>query len=164
MSARPAPALRPGRARPASHRPKTHLRVVRRKSRGLIKRSPARRAAPVMITAGIIMAAVVAGVLLEQVLMAQSAFKLGEIRTRLMAAEGRHNELMLEATRLEGDARIQTYAREVLGMTRADPNASVYIVAPIRAPGSDRLADLRRGAPATLQGTAAGSLQPAEGP
>lgn len=161
MSARPAPARS---ARPSTQRRKSHLRVVRRRSRGLIKRSPARRAAPLVITAGIVVAAVVSAVLLEQVLMAQSAFKLGKIRTRLTAAETRHNELMLEATRLEGDARIQEYAREVLGMVRADPDASVYIVAPIKASGPRRLAEVRRGAPVTLQSTAAGSLERAEAP
>jgi len=109
-----------------------HLRVVRRKSRNLMVRSESRRLAPTVIAAGIAVMALVVGVLLEQVVLAQSAFKLASVRERLVAEEERNQDLMLEATRLESSARIESYAREVLGMVEPDRSVTNYMVADVR--------------------------------
>ncbi|HZA20809.1 MAG TPA: hypothetical protein VE889_08175, partial [Actinomycetota bacterium] len=75
----------------------SHLRVVRRGARGLLVRGGSRRLVSYGIAASIIVLAVVFAVLLEQVVLAQSAFKLKDIQDRLIAAESQHKELMLEA-------------------------------------------------------------------
>ena len=79
---------------------RSHLRVVRRGSRGLLVRGGSRRLVSYGIAASIVVLAVVFAVLLEQVVLAQSAFKLKGIQDRLIAAESRHKDLMLEAARL----------------------------------------------------------------
>ncbi|MDQ3772698.1 MAG: hypothetical protein M3343_11515 [Actinomycetota bacterium] len=139
------------------------LRIVRRKRRGLIQRSASRRVTPVVIAGAIVVALLIATVLLEQVLMAQSAFKLEEIRQRIDKAEGKKQELVLEVTRLENNGRIDEYARRQLGMIETDAATSEYMVASIRlhpgagfaqAPGPDEL---------ELSGTAA-SVGTGQGP
>jgi cell division protein FtsL len=86
---------------------------------------------PVVIISVIAVFAVVVGVLLEQVVLAQSAFKLARVRERLVAEEERHQDLLLEATRLESSDRIERYAREVLGMVEAHPGVTNYLVADV---------------------------------
>src|ERR671918_869031 len=140
-----APQVR--RHRP--HRP--HLRVVRRKSRGLMVRSESRRMVPLVIVTGIAVFAVVVGVLLEQVVLAQSAFKLARVREMLITEEQRHQNLLLEATRLEGSGRIERYAREVLGMVESKPQSTNYLIAdvhlrdPLRSPARGKSRQLAVG-------------------
>lgn len=113
---------------------KPELRVVtRRRSKSLIKRTGARRLAPLTILGAIAISAIVVGVLLEQVVLAQSAFKLTEIRRELTAAEENREVLMLEAAKLDSAARIERYARESLGMVDPAPENVRYIVADIRS-------------------------------
>ena len=108
------------------------LKVVRRRNnRKLIKRTGARRLAPFTVLAVIAIGAVIAGILLEQVVLAQSAFKLTNIREELAEAQEDREVLMLEAAKLDSAARIERYARESLGMVDPDPKKVRYIVANI---------------------------------
>lgn len=103
------------------------LRVVRRKKLKLIERVGMSAAIPYVIGGVIAIVAVVFAVLLEQVVLGQSAFKLAELRKELVAAEAEHEELLLEVAKMESPDRIERYARINLGMT--DPAAVEYIVA-----------------------------------
>jgi cell division protein FtsL len=124
------------------------LRVVRRKSRNLVVRGEARKLAPVVIVSAIVVMAVVVGVLLEQVVLAQSAFKLSRIREQVVAAEEKHQDLLLEAAKLESSDRIERYAREVLGMVEPDPALVNYITADVHIRDRFRVAGNRGGGPA----------------
>ena len=95
---------------------------------------------------------VVAGVLLEQVVLAQSAFKLQEMDKRLEQAETRQEELLAEMAELESPGRIERYARNYLGMV--DPSLIEYIVARVRTGTDDRLADALNAADLPLPGAA----------
>ncbi|CAN5614665.1 hypothetical protein BH24ACT26_BH24ACT26_05490 [soil metagenome] len=103
------------------------LRVIRRRSRGLIKRGRNTRLAPFAALAAICAAALIFGVLLEQVILAQSAFKLSRVRRDIVSAEARNQELLLAMTKLQSPGRIQRYARTKLGMV--EPSSTEYIVA-----------------------------------
>lgn len=109
----------------------TQLKVVRRSSKKLIKRERATRLAPLAILGAIVAIAVVFGVLLEQVVLAQSAFKLTRVRERLAVAEERHQELLLQAAKLESSDRIARFAREDLGMVEPGPGDVQYLSADI---------------------------------
>ncbi len=109
-----------------------------------------------MVIAGVILVTLlIVTVLLEQVLMAQSAFKLDEIRRRTEKAETRHQELVLEVTRLENNERIEQYARNQLGMIETDAHTSEYMVADIAGGSDTRLARAEREDDLDLTGTAA---------
>jgi cell division protein FtsB len=124
------------------------LAVVRRRSRVLIKRRTPRRVAPVVIGVAIFVATVVFGVVLEQIVLAQSAFKMARLTEALARAETTQQELLLQATRLESPTRIQRFARARLGMVQ--PHEIDYLVADVaprhpapfagrgRAPGGSR--------------------------
>ncbi len=88
----------------------------------------------------ILVVAAIFGILLEQVLMSQSAFKLGKIRERMIAAQSRHEDLIFQVSQLESDARIESYARTELGMVDADPARTEFIVADIKYRLGNRLA------------------------
>lgn len=105
------------------------LRVVRRKKLKLIERVGMSRMIPYIIGAAIALAAVVFAVLLAQVILAQSAFKLADLRKDLLAAETKHEELLLEAAKMESPDRIEAIARDRLGMVR--PISVEYIVADV---------------------------------
>jgi cell division protein FtsL len=120
------------------------LRLVRRRSRNLIKRTEGRRYMPVAMAGVICVLAVVFGVLLEQVVLAQSAFRLARIQEGLVAAEEHHEELLLEVATLENPERIERFARHTLGMVEADPGRVEYIVADVRGRGRSPAASLRR--------------------
>jgi hypothetical protein len=92
--------------------------------------------------------------LLEQVVLAQSAFKLTEIRQDLAVAEENREVLMLEAAKLDSAARIERYAREELGMIDPAPHDVRYIVADIR-PRSRGGLDLATGGRLSVPGKAA---------
>lgn len=126
-------ALRSRKESPARRASKPELKVVsRRKKKGLINRAGT-RLAPLTIVAVITIGGIVAGILLEQVVLAQSAFKLTKIRQELTAAEETRELLMLEAAKLDSAARIERYAREKLGMVDPEPHMVRYIVADIRS-------------------------------
>jgi cell division protein FtsB len=118
----------------------------------LIKRSGSRRTAPWFIVAVITVGALVSGVLLEQVVLAQSAFKLQAIDGRLAQAETRQEELLTQMAELESPGRIERYARGYLGMV--DPSTIEYIVARVRIGTDNRLADAMNAADLTLPGGA----------
>lgn len=112
---------------------KPQLKVVsRRKKKGLIDRAGT-KLAPLTILAVIAIGAIVSAILLEQVVLAQSAFKLTKIRQELTTAEENREVLMLEAAKLESAARIERYARENLGMVDPEAQNVRYIVADIRS-------------------------------
>ena len=137
MSARAQTSTAPARARRPQQR---NLSVVRRRRRGLIQRGPSRRMTPLVIGGVILVALLIATVLLEQVLMAQSAFKLEEIRRRTERAETRNQELVLEVTHLGNRSRIEEYARTQLGMAETNAATSEYMVADIEVSADTRLA------------------------
>jgi cell division protein FtsB len=134
---------------------KRGVRVVRRRTKSLIKRRDARRVAPLYIAAAIVVSGIVAGVLLTQVVLAQSAFRLSTINKKLIAAEARQEQLLAEMAELESPGRIERHARTVLGMV--DPVQVEYVVARVNFPDQNRLADALSGgeAPAPGVGTAA---------
>ena len=114
---------------------RAELRVVqKRRSRNLVKKSESRRSVTVYVCAGLFAAVVVAAILLEQVLLAQSAFRLSDLREDLQAAEEKHEVLLLEAAQLDSSARIERYARENLGMVEPVAGGVQYIVADIKQP------------------------------
>ncbi|MDQ4095494.1 MAG: cell division protein FtsL [Actinomycetota bacterium] len=134
MSARPS-QLRAPRTRAKN----PGLRLVRRRSRKLIRRGMSTRLAPTAIVATIGVIAVVIAVLLMQVVLAQSAFKLSKVRQEVVEAEAEHQELLLEATRLGSPGRIEKYAMEELGMVKPKPSDVDYIVADVKGLGDDSL-------------------------
>jgi cell division protein FtsL len=140
------------RTEPSGSKP-VHLRPVRRCSRSLVRRGRVSRYAPLAVLSTICVAAVVFAVLLEQVILAQSAFKLSRIRQEITSAEAENQELLLEITNLQNPGRVERYAREELGMV--EPARLEYIVADVR-PAGVRLARAWRSKPipATGQATA----------
>jgi cell division protein FtsL len=88
------------------------------------------RRAPLIATA-LCVVLIVFGVLLERVILSQSAFKLATVRRQLETAQGRHEELLLEASGLASPDRIEHFARTNLGMV--DPVVVEYIVADVPA-------------------------------
>jgi cell division protein FtsL len=134
-----------------------HLRVVRRGSRGLLVRGGSRRLVSYGIAASIVVLAVVFAVLLEQVVLAQSAFKLKGIQDRLVAAESQHKELMLEAARLESSDRIERFARDRLGMVEPDMRSVSYIQADVVGPDRSQIAEESPAPDPDAPGTAVGA-------
>ena len=109
---------------------KEHLRVVTKSTKSSRRRS---RGKATSITVSLVLAgAIVMGVLLMQVTLAQSAFELSRIRKDLVAAEARHEELLLEAARLDSATRVERFARRSLGMVDPAPHQIEYIVANVR--------------------------------
>jgi cell division protein FtsL len=121
--------------------------------------------APVWIVSGLCVLMAVFGVLLEQVVLAQSAFELGPIREQVLAAEADHQELLLEATKLGSPGRIERYAREELGMV--DSAEVGYIVAEVHGMG-EKAATKRARRPETMSdpgfATATGEFTGTEDP
>jgi cell division protein FtsL len=157
VSARAA-ELRASRARSK----RADLKVVsRRKKSGLIKREGSSRILSMGAVTAIVAGAIVFGVLLEQVVLAQSAFKLSGIRQSLGMAEARHEELLLEAAKLDSAARIEKYARTELGMIDPVPSSVRYIVADINSRRFDKGARLARTVetPITEGTSAAGAIE-----
>jgi cell division protein FtsL len=141
------------------------LRIARRGSRNLIKRSSSRRLAPLTIMVGLCALAIVFGILLEQVVLAQSAFKLARVRKKVVEAEANHQELLLEAAKLESSYRIEKFAREELGMVEPAPGQVEYLIADVvgrRGPGG--VAADRGGSSGGPGGAAAGALEAGDAP
>lgn len=150
-------SARPSRVAQRTSSARAELRVVKRRSRSLIRRTPSTRATPLVIAGVILAIAAVFGILLEQVLMAQSAFKLGKIRERMIVAQTKHEDLIFQVSQLESDARIESYARNQLGMVEADPAGTEFIVADIKSRWTGRLVQSPDGVRSKLRpGQAAG--------
>ena len=153
-------SVHPGRRAARGERPDSGLTLIRRRSRNLVKRRPHTRLAFAGALAAVFVAALVCTVLIEQVILAQSAFELARIRQQTTAANRRNQELLLEMTRLQNPQRIERYARAELGMV--DPTSVDYVVADVS--GLDRRVAVLRpaaGLPASAGGAAAAA---AEGP
>ena len=151
----------PRRARRPQER---NLKVVRRKQRSLIQRGAARRVTPLVFGGVILVALLISTVLLEQVLMAQSAFKLEEIRNQTESAESKQQELILQVTRLEDNSRIEEFARTQLGMIETNHTTSEYMVANIAVKADTRLARATQEDELDLTGTSAIVTGQGEGP
>lgn len=135
------------------------LQVVRRKKRGLIQRGSGRRMAPLVVISVILIAATVFAVLLAQVTLAQSGFKMAEMRERMTKAEARHAELVLKVAKLGSSERIERYALDRLGMIY--PAEVRYIVADIKPKGVRLAQDVEADMTSTdLGGTGFGSAAP----
>jgi cell division protein FtsL len=95
------------------------------------------RVAPLAVIAVVSVLGIVFGVLLERVMLAQSAFELTRLMRRVEAADEHRSKLTFEVARRENPGRIEEYAREQLGMVDPDPATIEYIVADVatRAPG-----------------------------
>jgi cell division protein FtsL len=152
------------RQRTPSGSGRPQLRVVRRKSRKLIVRRGSRRAAPYAIGGAILVLGIIFTVLLEQVVLAQSAFKLAELREELVAAENQSFELQLEVARLESSDRIERFAREELGMIDSDLASADYIYADVSrdstVPKTQRLQDGAGEQPPSTESLAGEELAP----
>jgi cell division protein FtsL len=119
------------RARTRTRNRRPPVRATRRRSRKLIVRKGTRRIAPLTIAGAMVVLAVVFTVLLEQVVLAQSAFKLASLREELFEAEETRQELRLEAERLANSDRIERIARDELGMIDPDPTVANFVYADI---------------------------------
>ncbi len=108
------------------------LRIVRERApRSVLPKDRGTRRIVMGLGVGIFVIGIVFFVLLEQVVLAQSAFRLERLRDRVAKAEARHEELLLEAATLESPGRIEAFARHRLGMVDPDPAAMKYVVADI---------------------------------
>lgn len=134
MSAR---AAKVKNARPAGRA----LSVVRRKDRRLVKRGTTRRMAPAMVVATILIAATTFGVLLAQVVLAQSGFKMQQLREEVAKADEKHARLVLRAAKLSSAERIERVAIEELGMVFPEQTPE-YIVANVKTRSSQGLAQV----------------------
>lgn len=144
-------------ARPRSRRTgEGSLRVVRSEKKGLIRRRRARRLAPAVAIGAIFVGAAIFTVLIMQVSLAQTGFKMAEMREEILKAEGEHAKLVLKAAKLSSKERIERVAIDRLGLIA--PEEVNYIVANVRTRAGDFLA--RTDTPTLLpgSGTAAGEL------
>lgn len=137
--------------------PQVPLRVVNKRTRRPSRRASREGVSPAVAIASVCIVAVVAAVLLEQVILAQSAFELSRLRDRLTEAEEDHQHLLLQATQLGSPGRIERYARDELGMVDPDPTRTEYVVARVRdiSVGSI-VASARSAGPLRAGGVAAG--------
>ena len=117
----------------SAHPRKPQLKVVK-KPRKPTKKNAEKRGVSGIIVGAVLAGGIVAAILLEQVVLAQSAFHLSDLRNRLEAAEEKHEVLLMEAARLDSPSRIERYARETLGMVDPGPEGVQYIVADIKQP------------------------------
>lgn len=159
MSARGS-EVRRAAPRPAQQPARPPLTVVGRRPARAPMPEDSRRLAKLLIAGALGVAAIIFTVVLEQVVLAQSAFHLTKIRAELAAAEGQHQELLVDATRLENPTRIESYARSRLGMI--DPPYVDYLVARIPRPPDERASSSRAAGPPASTGRAAASGAPYE--
>jgi cell division protein FtsL len=118
---------------------RSKLKVVRRNKRGLILRGSQRRVAPFLVLGGIFVVAIVFAILLSQVVLAQSGFKMARLREQTIKAEAKHAELVMQAAKLGSAERIERVAVQQLGMVH--PTRVEYIVADVGDGNSARLAE-----------------------
>lgn len=133
-------------------RSRSDLKVVRRKKRGLIRRGSQRQMAPLVVISVILIGATVFAVLLAQVTLAQSGFKMADMRERMIKAEAHHAELVLKVAKLGSSERIERFALERLGMIY--PSGVQYIEVDIKAKGARVAED----APPDIAGTDLGEV------
>ena len=136
-------SARQSSVRASRHKKKSDpaLKVVRRNKRGLIKRGAQRRVAPLLLVGGMLVIGIVFAILLAQVVLAQSGFKMAKLRERTLKAEERHAELVLQAAKLGSSERIERFAIDQLGMVH--PTKVEYIVADVSSRRSAKLAQAR---------------------
>jgi cell division protein FtsL len=153
MSAHPS---RVRGARPRDRR--RDLRVVRANKRDLLKRGRSRRIAPIYVVCAILAGATIFAVLLEQIVLAQTGFKMAQLRDEMAAAESENAKLVLKVAKLSSTERIERVAIEELGMVQPKSQDVRYIVAHVRSRESRLIAERR--APDLLHatGTAAAEL------
>jgi cell division protein FtsL len=134
-------------------RERAALRVVGGKTAFVMPRP---RIAPLAVVAVLCVLGIVFGVLLERVMLAQSAFELTRLMKRVEAADERRSELTFEVARRENPGRIEDYARTQLGMVDPDPTTMQYIVADVaprrRDASGNRLARVTSTGPASATG------------
>ncbi len=94
------------------------------------------RVNPLAVVAVVCVLGIVFGVLLERVMLAQSAFELTRLMRRVEAADEYRSKLTFEVARRENPGRIEQYAREQLGMVDPDPATMQYIVADVATRGA----------------------------
>lgn len=135
---------------------KRQLKVVRSRKRGLIKRGASRRIAPMLILGAILVVATIFAVLLEQVVLAQTGFKMDSLRREIATAESEHARLVLKVAKLSSKERIEQVAINELGMVQ--PKQVSYIVANVRTRGNEFLAQEQTPDLLPGSGTAAGEL------
>lgn len=125
-----------------SSRPATrdrNLRLVKRRRRRLVARRGGRRIAPAIATGAVLIAAAIFAVLLTQVVLAESSFRMARMRDQLVKEEGRHARLVLKTAKMNSAERIERVAVEELGMVY--PERVEYIVANVRGGAAGRLAE-----------------------
>ena len=110
-------------------RERAALRVVGGKNATVLR--PRRRISPLAIVALACVLGTIAVVLVERVMLAQSAFELTSLMKQVEAADERRSELTFEVARRENPGRIEHYARTQLGMVDPDPATIQYIVADV---------------------------------
>lgn len=88
--------------------------------------------APVVVIGAILVAATIFTVLLEQVVLAQTGFKMAQLREEMAKAESEHAKLVLKAARLSSSERIEKVAVDQLGMVQPKPEQIRYVVANVR--------------------------------
>ena len=98
---------------------------------------------------------VIFGVLIARVVLVKTSFKLQKLQTDLTAAEELHEELILEAAKMESPARIE---REARAMGMVDPPTVNYIVADIPRSSQDRFASVGEIAPPVDTGSSVSAL------
>ncbi|MFN2587407.1 MAG: hypothetical protein ABR613_04715 [Actinomycetota bacterium] len=136
-------------------RQRAALRVV---GEDAVVKKPRRRVAPLAVVAVVCVLGIVFGVLLERVMLAQSAFDLTGLMRRVEAADERRSKLTFEVARRENPGRIEQYARGQLGMVDPDPATMQYIVADVTArarrdaPGRALQARVSRAGPVNAAG------------
>ncbi len=116
-------------------RERAALRVVGDGRRPALK--PNRRVSPLVICAIVAVLGTVALVLVERVMLAQSAFEMTRLMERVESADERRSELAFEVARRENPGRIEHFARTELGMVDPDPARIQYIVADVAPRRSD---------------------------
>jgi cell division protein FtsL len=99
-----------------------------------------RRRIPWPVVIGLICVfTIIFGVLFTRVVLVKTSFKLQKLQEDLVAAEEMHEELLLEAAKMESPERIERVAR-AMGMI--EPPTVNYIVAHIPQRSGDRLMSL----------------------
>lgn len=104
------------------------------------KQKKSRRRLPWLVIISLVCVfTVIFGVLIARVVLVKTSFKLQKLQTELIAAEELHEELILEAAKMESPARIERVARE-MGMI--EPPTVNYIVADIPRSSQDSFASV----------------------
>ncbi|HYI45963.1 MAG TPA: cell division protein FtsL [Actinomycetota bacterium] len=127
-----------------SKQPAPSLRLLRRNKKD-VRGSSVRGTLTMVGVACVLGGSIIFAVLLEQVVLAQSAFELGTLRQDMAAAESLHEELLLESAKLDNAARIERYARQSLGMVEPAPGTVQYVVADVRTGTSLAQTTVQRG-------------------